>query len=135
MIYTEFVTKIRTNFNFPLYYISVRDCCCHNRRAAIIEDFRAERSAMEIIRFFGYPRSTIYDVAAKYTALEQSNEIQYASEEESVFGRPYVFSTGRCTGSYESFDSKLVLRQRRYVLVQGILASQQPRFKSLGLCS
>ena len=25
------------------------------------------------------------------------------------------------------------LRQRRYVLVQGILASQQPRFKSLGL--
>jgi len=29
--------------------------------------------------------------------------------------------------------SKLTLRQRRYVLVQGILASQQPRFKSLGL--
>jgi len=43
------------------------------------------------------------------------------------------FSVERCTGSYESFDSKLALRQRRYVLIQGILSSQQPRFKSLGL--
>ena len=41
------------------------------------------------------------------------------------------FSAGRCTGSYESFDSKLALRERQYVLIQGILASQQPRFKSL----
>jgi len=31
------------------------------------------RLATEIIRFFGYPRSTVYDVVAKYT-LEQSNE-------------------------------------------------------------
>ncbi|EGI70777.1 hypothetical protein G5I_00435 [Acromyrmex echinatior] len=46
----------------------------YNRRAAIIEDLRAGRSATEIIRFFGYPRSTVYDVVAKYTALEQSNE-------------------------------------------------------------
>jgi len=30
-------------------------------------------SATEIIQFFGYPRSTIYDVA-KYMALEQSNK-------------------------------------------------------------
>jgi len=28
---------------------------------------------MEIIRF-GYPKSTVYDVVTKYTALEQSNE-------------------------------------------------------------
>jgi len=48
-------------------------------------------------------------------------------------GRSYVFSAKRCTGSYESFDSKLALRERQYVLVQGILASQQPRFKSLRL--
>jgi len=33
---------------------------------------RAGRSATEIIRFFGYPRSTVYDIVAKYTALEQS---------------------------------------------------------------
>ena len=46
----------------------------YNQRAAIIEDLRAGRSATEIIRFFGYPRSTVYDVVAKYTALEQSNE-------------------------------------------------------------
>jgi len=32
------------------------------RRAEIIEGLRAERSATEIIRFFGHSRSTIYDV-------------------------------------------------------------------------
>jgi len=45
----------------------------YNRRA-IIEGFGAGRSATEIIRFFGYPRSIVYDIVAKYTALEQSNE-------------------------------------------------------------
>ena len=49
--------------------------------------------------------------------------------ETMASGRPYVFQQN----AYESFDSKLALRQRRYVLVQGILASQQPRFKSLEL--
>jgi len=42
----------------------------YNRRAAIIEGLRTERSATEIIRFFGYQRSTIYDVVTKYTVLE-----------------------------------------------------------------
>jgi len=46
----------------------------YNRRAAIIEGLRAGRLATEIIRFFGYPRSTVYDIVVKYTALEQSNE-------------------------------------------------------------
>ncbi|EGI59506.1 hypothetical protein G5I_12335 [Acromyrmex echinatior] len=46
----------------------------YNRRVAIIEDLRSERSATEIIRFFGYTRLTVYDIVAKYTALEQSNE-------------------------------------------------------------
>ncbi|KYQ51168.1 hypothetical protein ALC60_09744 [Trachymyrmex zeteki] len=53
--------------------------------------------------------------------------------EPTMRRKAICFSAERCTGSYESFDSKLALRQRRYVLVQGILASQQPRFKSLGL--
>jgi len=44
-----------------------RESC--NRRAAIIKAFRAGRST-EIIRFFGYPRSIIYEVVAKYAALE-----------------------------------------------------------------
>jgi len=84
--------KIRTNLNlnFPLYCASIGDCprkpdvsnkvilaamkpsAEYNQRAAIIEGLRAERSATEIIRFFGYPRSTVYDIVAKYTALEQS---------------------------------------------------------------
>jgi len=46
----------------------------YNRRAAIIEGFRAERSPTKIIRFFEYPRSTVYNVVAKYSASEQSNE-------------------------------------------------------------
>jgi len=43
----------------------------YNRRAAIIEGLRAKRSATEIIRFF---KLTVYDIVAKYTALEQSND-------------------------------------------------------------
>jgi len=54
----------------------------YNQRTAIIEGLRVGRSAMEIIRFFGYPRSTIYDVVVKYMALEQSSmeEFQYGRE-------------------------------------------------------
>jgi len=49
-----------------------------------------------------------------------------------TFGRPYVFQQDGAD-SCESFDSKLALKQHRYVLVQGNLTSQQLRFKSLGL--
>jgi len=48
-----------------------------------------------------------------------------------TFGRPYVFQQDGA--GCESFDSKLALKQHRYVLVQGNLTSQQLRFKSLGL--
>ena len=46
----------------------------YNQKAAIIESFRTGRSATEIIRFLSYPRSTVYDIVAKYTALEQFSE-------------------------------------------------------------
>ena len=82
----------------------------YNGRAAIIESVRAGRSATEIIRFFGYPRSTVYDVVAKYNESEKSN-----------------------IRAHKSFGAKLVVGQRRHVLIQRILASQQPRFKSFGL--
>ena len=56
----------------------------YNRRAAIIEGLRAGRSATKIIRFFEYPRSTIYDVVAKYNGFRTvQRRFQYASEEES----------------------------------------------------
>jgi len=48
--------------------------------------------------------------------------------ETMASGRPYVFSAG---ASYESFDSKLALRQHRYVLVQGILVSNSPDLNPL----
>ena len=99
-MYTGCVIKIRTNFNlnFPLYCASIRGCwrreslmllvnnhilkmaamlkssAEYNQKAAIIEGLRVGRSATEIIWFFGYSRSTVYDVVAKYMALEQSNE-------------------------------------------------------------
>ena len=41
----------------------------YNRRSAIIEITFALGSATEIIRFFGYLRSTVYDLVAKYAAL------------------------------------------------------------------
>ncbi|XP_076621600.1 LOW QUALITY PROTEIN: uncharacterized protein LOC143342004 [Colletes latitarsis] len=42
----------------------------YNRRAAIIESLCAGRTPVEIIKFFGYPRSTVYDVAKRYAASE-----------------------------------------------------------------
>jgi len=57
--------------------------CGYNRRVAIIESLRAEHSAMEILRFFRYPRSTVYDVVAKYTALEQSKESNMPAKSHS----------------------------------------------------
>lgn len=33
----------------------------YSRRATIVESIRAGRSPTEIIRFFGYPRSTVYE--------------------------------------------------------------------------
>lgn len=46
----------------------------YNRRATIIKSLRSGRSATEIVWFFGYPRSAVYDFVAKYTVSEQSNQ-------------------------------------------------------------
>ena len=46
----------------------------YNRRAAVMEALRAGRSPTEIIRFFGYPRSTVYDIAQMYADAERSVE-------------------------------------------------------------
>ncbi|CAH2005543.1 unnamed protein product [Acanthoscelides obtectus] len=46
----------------------------YNRRDAIIESIRAGRSPTEIIRFFRYPISTVYDIVSKYNASEESRE-------------------------------------------------------------
>lgn len=52
----------------------VKSSAEYNRRAAIIESLRAGRTPVEIIQFFGYPRSTVYDVAKRYAASEESEE-------------------------------------------------------------
>jgi len=51
----------------------------YNRRAMIIEGLRAGRLATEIIPFFDYPRSIVYDVVAKYATVEQSNSPECSS--------------------------------------------------------
>ncbi|CAK9807113.1 Transposable element Tcb1 transposase [Anthophora quadrimaculata] len=42
----------------------------YDRRAAIIESLRAGRTPVEIIKFFSYPRSTVYDIAKRYAASD-----------------------------------------------------------------
>ncbi|KAG5311078.1 RS20 protein, partial [Acromyrmex insinuator] len=49
----------------------------YNRRAAIIEGLCAGCSATEIIRFFGYPRSTVYDVVTKYQIVHIKDMILF----------------------------------------------------------
>jgi len=56
----------------------------YKQRVAIIEGLRAGRSSTEIIRFFGYPRLTVYDVMAKYNASEQSNESSNTPAKKSL---------------------------------------------------
>ena len=41
-----------------------------NRRAVIIESLCAGRTPVEIIKLFGYPRSTVYDIAKRYATSE-----------------------------------------------------------------
>lgn len=46
----------------------------------------------------------------------------------NIVWTPYVFQQG----ARKSFGAKLVVKQRRHVLVQRILASQHPEFESFG---
>jgi len=52
----------------------IRSSAEYNQRTAIIEGLHAGRSQIEIIQFFGYPKSIIYDIAAKYLTLEMSKK-------------------------------------------------------------
>ena len=56
---------------------------------AIIESLRAARSATEIIRFFGYPRSTVYDVVINkiYGLKTVQRRFQEESFTRSAFTR------------------------------------------------
>ena len=44
---------------------------------------RAERTPREIITFFEYPNSTVYDIAKRYVALEGSEEGSPAKEKHA----------------------------------------------------
>uniref|UniRef100_A0A914WDW8 Uncharacterized protein n=1 Tax=Plectus sambesii TaxID=2011161 RepID=A0A914WDW8_9BILA len=46
----------------------------YNRRAAIVESLHTGRTPTEIIRFFGYPRSTVYDIAKRHAVSEESEK-------------------------------------------------------------
>lgn len=51
---------------------SFRSTSEYNRRAAVIESVRAGKTPSEIIKFFGYPRSTVYDIVQRYAVSEES---------------------------------------------------------------
>ncbi|XP_018311841.1 uncharacterized protein [Mycetomoellerius zeteki] len=53
---------------------SFRKTSEYNRRTAVIKGVRAERTPSEIVKFFGYPRSTVYDIVQRYAASEESEE-------------------------------------------------------------
>ena len=59
---------------------------------------------MEIIWFFKYPRSTIYDVVAKYMALKQSNEGSNMCEEELLEKMHRENPCSRWKGSSTDFE-------------------------------
>jgi hypothetical protein len=46
----------------------------YNRRAAIVESLRAGRMPTEIIKFFGYPKPTVYDIGKRHAVSEESEE-------------------------------------------------------------
>lgn len=46
----------------------------YDRRATVIESLRAGRTPTEIIKFFRYTKSTVYDVAKRYAVSEESEE-------------------------------------------------------------
>jgi len=74
----EIIVGVRENLMFLVNSYILKMAWCwnqvrNNQKAAIIEGLHAELSAMEIIRFFGYPRSTVWH-SCKIYSLEQSNE-------------------------------------------------------------
>lgn len=54
--------------------IDIKTSTEYDRRAAIIEGLRAGRTAREIIEFFQYPKSTVYDVAKAFKDAEEKEE-------------------------------------------------------------
>ncbi|XP_076634304.1 LOW QUALITY PROTEIN: uncharacterized protein LOC143348207 [Colletes latitarsis] len=66
----DILTKGLNNFYNLKMAELVKPSAEYNRRAAIIESLCAGRTPVEIIKFFGYSRSTVYDVAKRYAASE-----------------------------------------------------------------
>ena len=137
----------------------------YNRKSAIIEGLRTGRSATEIIRFFGYSRSIVYDVVAKQSNEDSSMPARKSHSKERTashwkgssadFGwtRAIVAkisidcwckranNASNCRGGhlrYKSYTLKiwhaLCCQDKPSCWPRFLfLASQRPRFKSLGL--
>jgi len=97
----------------------------------LIHQFAVRKSALERMHRED-PRSCWKDSSADFGWLRanvaRSNGCSEAVDGNCDVRKAICFSAGRCT---ESFDSKLALRQRRYVLVEGILAPNNPDLNPL----
>ncbi|KYN04208.1 hypothetical protein ALC62_04973 [Cyphomyrmex costatus] len=106
--------------------------CARISRAAPRSDRFADSNRRNELRSYGWCRQG--DVLVRTSAVvEKDSWRKRANNASNYRGGPSIQIVHIKDTTDESFDSKLALRQCRYVLVQGILASQQPRFKSFGL--
>ena len=60
----------------------------YERRAAVIESFRAGHCAKDIIAWFNYPKTVVYDLKKAWEAADHRNEFASLSllEGASIFG-------------------------------------------------
>jgi len=86
--------------NFKMFE-QIRSSAEYNQRMAI-KGLGAGRSQIEIIRFFGYSRSTIYDVATKYLASETS-EKGFAIPTRKSYSKKKLVRTPAIKGLKSSF--------------------------------
>ena len=71
--------------------------------------------------------------ARRQKSFACSDKCSEAVDGNCVVWKAICFPAGRCARPHKSFGAKLVVGQRRHVLVERILATQQPRFESFRL--
>jgi len=74
---------------------------------------------MEIIRFFGYPRSIIYDVGTKYSASEQSNKSSSTPARKS-HSKERTARTPAVVERTQALISKDPGQSRKYASIVGV---------------
>ena len=59
-------------------------------RAAMVESLRAWHSVQEIIKWFGYPKSTVYDIAKRFNDGVDSADHKEHTRERLVRNQDFI---------------------------------------------